>query len=340
MEDIKNIRERLENNKNSKKSLTPKIPNNMLIELSNICNYECIFCANSKMTREKGEIDKQFLFRILKEAYALGVTDVGFYATGEPFVCENLDSYIKKAKEIGYKYIYLTTNGALANPERLKQAFEAGLDSIKFSINAGTKETYKMIHGRDEFENVINNLRFVSEYRKKYKTGIKLYVSYVITRQNENEKEILKQLIGDIVDDIIFVEARNQGGVMYEINEHLVLEDKKYDIKKPPCSLPFNSLHITYEGYLTACCIDFQNYLVVADLNKSSLKDSWVNEEFIELREKHLNNRLEGSLCYNCIYNKNVKIEPLISKYATFFYYDDYTKEEEIIKSISNIHKN
>lgn len=70
------------------------------IELSNICNHKCLFCANRKMTRKKGYMNETFLRRILKEAYNEGFTDVGFYANGEPFVSRNLSEYIKWAKDI------------------------------------------------------------------------------------------------------------------------------------------------------------------------------------------------------------------------------------------------
>ena len=48
----------------------------------------------------------------------------------------DLPDYIAEAKRIGYSYVYLTSNGSLATPEKAKAALDAGLDSIKFSINA------------------------------------------------------------------------------------------------------------------------------------------------------------------------------------------------------------
>jgi hypothetical protein len=41
---------------------------------------------------------------------------------------------------------------------------------------------------------------------------------------------------------------------------------------KYPCPYPFNSVVVTAEGLLTACCMDFENMLAYADLNKISLK--------------------------------------------------------------------
>lgn len=329
-----NIKTRLKNYNNFDSDIKPTVPKNALIELSNLCNHECIFCANSKMTRKRGEINQKFLYDILKKMFDLGVREVGFYATGEPFMNKHIFEYIKKAKEIGFEYIYITTNGALLNNEMIIRAIDAGLDSIKFSINAGTEKTYKIIHGKDDFNKVIENVKFISNYRTTMNYNFKIYVSYVIVPQNESEKKLIEYLLGNLVDDIVFMNARNQGGLMYEINENLVLEGEKYKRKMAPCSLPFNSMHITYEGYLTACCIDFQNYLVVADLNKQELKEAWLNEEFINLRMRHLEDNLEGTLCYNCLYNVKEEVKPLISEFATNFNYENYTKKADILKKL------
>lgn len=330
------LKDRLTQNTIVDKKLSPRFPKNMLIELTNMCNHSCIFCANSKMSRKKGSINEKFLFNILKEAFDEGTTEIGFYATGEPFISKELGKYIAKAKEIGYSYVYITTNGALATPERAREVIDAGVDSIKFSINAGSRETYKMIHGKDDFNIVIENLKYIADYRKKNNKNFKIFVSYIATKYSESEKNLLEDDLKDIIDDIVFLNVRNQGGMMYEVNEYLSLEGEKNEINKLPCPLIFKSLHITYEGYLTACCIDFQNYLTVADLNNVSLKEAWNCENFTELRRKHLENRIEGTLCYNCIYNKNESIKPLIPEHATYYDIDSFNKEEDIKNRLRN----
>ncbi|AFA49238.1 radical SAM/SPASM domain-containing protein [Acetobacterium woodii] len=325
------LKKRINEKLNPNFDIEPEFPKkNMLIEVTNRCNHQCAFCANSKMTREKGSIDESFLRRILEEAHHEGVEEVGYYTTGEPFMAKNLDQYVRWAKEIGYKYVYVTTNGALANPERVKPVLDAGLDSIKFSINAGSRETYKMIHGRDDFEQVINNLRYISEYRVKNDLNFKIFASFIVTRFTEKEKRRLKLLISNLVDEIIYLNVTNQGGMMYEINETLSLGDGSSSIKNLPCSLLFNSINITYEGYLTACCVDFQNYLVVADLNKVSLKKAWYCDLFKQLRVMHLTSSVEKTLCYNCIYNKNESVEALNKNYSKKLSSDKFNKNDEI----------
>ena len=53
------------------KELTPFFPKTMLLEVSNICNHACAFCANSKSDRKKGFIEKKFAMQILSEAIRL-----------------------------------------------------------------------------------------------------------------------------------------------------------------------------------------------------------------------------------------------------------------------------
>lgn len=333
---MKDIRERCEERFLSiKKENIPQFPVNMLLEVTNICNHSCIFCANSKMTRGGGYIKPDLAERILEEAHIAGTREVGFYATGEPLVNPDLERYIQKAKSLGYTYIYITTNGALLSEQRMRTIVSAGVDSIKFSINAGTENSYEMVHGKRDFNKVLNNLRNLNNFRKGTKGQFKIYVSTILTRYTMGEDKILYDKIKDYVDDHIVLNCRNQGGGMFEINKLLSIKAKnEFCTSKINCTLPFNKLHITYEGYLNVCCVDFQNYLAVEDLNTCSLKEAWESKRFQELREKHRDQKLEGTLCYNCLYNKCEHILPLNDKYAREIALNKYDKSQEIIERL------
>ena len=287
------------------------LPINMLVEVTNACNHKCLFCAHSKMERKVGMMDMDLYKRIVKQAYEGGTREIGFYMTGEPLMNNRLREYVFYAKALGFEYIYMTTNGAHANLEIMKELIEAGLNSIKFSINAGTAETYKKIHGRDDFERVLFNLIGLSEYIKSENPDVGLFVTCIVCRQNKDEVEILRNRIKNYVNDFTTPAAYNQGGNMYEIRDNIML-DRDYKLMKAPCSMIFNRLHITWEGYLNACCVDFNNYLAVADLNKMPLLEAWNCERMVALRRMHLNNRISGDvMCYNCVNNENSVIKPI-----------------------------
>ncbi len=322
----------------SNKDIKPSFPKTMLLEVSNICNHACAFCANSKSDRKKGFIEKKFAMRILLEAYAAGTREVGFYATGEPLTDKNLETYISYAKEIGFEYVYITTNGALFDLQRIYSIIDSGIDSIKFSINGANKEDYLLIHGKDDFDKVIENLKLLSVLRQSHK--FKLYISFILTKQTLVTKEAFKQEYGKYVDDIIFFNCINQSGYMYELNDLLAIDKDVggYNVNGI-CPMIFNKLYVTYEGYLTMCCADFQNYLAIADLRKESLQDAWNNQYAQDLRKRHLNHELHGTLCANCIYNHNESCKPLVEEYASIFDIKKYNKYLEIEGRICNWRK-
>jgi cytidyltransferase-like protein len=282
--------------------LEPPFPRtNFLIETSNACNHECIFCAHQKMQRKVGKIKPELVYDILAQAYELGTREVGFYATGEPFLVPELTDYIRKAKEIGYEYTYLTSNGVLATPERIRDVIDAGLDSIKFSINAPERETYEFIHGKDDFDTVMINLKYLNQYRNESGKKFKIFVTAILTRFTEYMKDDFYSYFGKLSDEIVYKNVYNQGGYMHEIENQLkcYTDDETYR----RCNLPFDAICITYEGYLSIENADYDNMLIVADLNKVSLKDGWYGEKMKQVRQAFIDDKLDGLVCDGCIHH-------------------------------------
>lgn len=282
--------------KNSSFDLHPAFPTKMKIEVSNYCNHNCVFCGRNQLGRIGGYIDESFYSRIMLEAYEAGVREVGLFINGEPFTSPKLPEFIKIAKDIGYTYVYLTTNGALATPELQMKIFDAGLDSIKFSINAAKRDTYIKIHGHDDFEKVLENLRFCSDLKKNDGRKFNLFGSFVVTNINSDEVELFKTQYMSLFDDFAFYKARANG---------LLQENAKLTIggftKQRSCVLPFNTLNIDYDGSLLACCEDINHKIQVADLNDVALIDAWYGENMTNLRRAHLEGKLDGYICEECL---------------------------------------
>lgn len=259
--------------------------------------------------------------RVLREAYDCGVRDLGLYATGESFLVKNLPQYIALAKRIGYEYLFITSNGALATPDRAKAALDAGLDSIKFSISAGTRETYKKIQGKDDFDKVLANLRWISEYRKTSGLKYRIYVTMVYTDTTKDEVNVLKEQVISYIDEWDPHPLNNQCGNMYENNKLA-----KIDANNPRgrgtrkvCFQPFKSFTITPEGLVSACVLDYSKDLIVADLSKTTLKEAWENDIYRNFRKRHLAQDLKGMICHNCMNNANEPVTPLMPEHASHF---------------------
>ena len=121
---------------------------------------------------------------------------------------------------------------------------------------------------------------------------------------------------------------------MPEVNTLLKGEGNNDYANVCPCPMVFGGIYITYEGYLAACCTNFDNHVVVADLNKMSLKEAWYGEKMTELRKRHLEKDLKGLVCYNCIYHQKKAFSALCPEYAEDVnmsnYYDNQIVEKRI----------
>lgn len=302
----------------------PPPPREVFFDLNNTCNSRCFFCSNHKIS-ERALLDRALGLRLLKEFYDFGTREIAFHATGEPFLRQDLADFVREAKQIGYEYIFLNTNGILATPERAKPVLDAGLDSIKFSVNAGSRSSYRQVHGIDCFDAVIENIKWCRSYREKNRLNYGIYLSMVVTDKTKTERDDLFRLISPYVDELDYRGCSNQGGNIIENNMTEKIDSKNLlgSLKKGQytgrCPDIFFRCTVTPQGYLSACVVDYQNYLIVADLNTSLIKDAWHCDEYVNLRKRHINGDLKGIICNNCFNNCVEESFPLNAEYAVPF---------------------
>jgi len=317
----------LDTSNNDLFNINAKFPKCINIDICDICNYDCVFCPSSKFIEKGGFMDGKLVVRLIGEAFDLGAREICFHLSGEPLINEKLEDYIKYAKEVGYTYIFMTTNGFLANIERMKKIIDAGMNSIRFSLNSLEKK-YKTIHGAGDFNKVIENINDLINYKKESNKEFIMGVSIVKTKYTNDDCEILKEQFKEQVDDITIFEVKDEAG-QCELNRELYLdsEDGIGVVNKIPCPIPFNSAYVTREGFLTICCADKKNYLAVANLNECTLEEAWNCDEMMSFREKMLNGKIKGTLCYNCIYGKEEEVFPIVDKYSSNYISCDYNKD-------------
>lgn len=286
-------------------------PKSVKIELTGKCNFACAFCARSMMLRDQHHIDRTFFERVVKEMREAGVEELGLFYLGESFMVPWLPEAIRYAKDIGFPYVFLTTNGSLATPERVEACMKAGLDSLKFSYNYADGEQLRNIARVKSgyFALIQKNMKAAYEVREKggYKCG--LYASYIAYdgEQGERMKEAVEE-IRPYVDEVYALPLYNQATLV-------VNEEKKrgWDISAGnmgrleamvhpiPCWAVFTEGHITSDGLLSACCFDHNDYLSMANLNEVSFMEGWNSVKFQSLREAHLRKDLKGTACEKCV---------------------------------------
>lgn len=290
----------------------PPFPKNMMMELTNCCNHHCVFCHYRIMKRKKRECKKEFTFDIIQQAFDNGCREIGLYMIGEPLLKRDLAEYVAYAKKVGFEYIYLTSNGALATIERMKELIDAGLDSIKFSVNAATPEHYKKVHGVDDYLVVKENIKRLHDYVRENSINLATFISFVKTEITKNDVEKMQTEFSPFVDKIYVFDVGTQGPPMPELVAQGIVNPNIYLQEGAElCEMVFNRIHVTCEGLLNACCSDCEGVLNAVDLHTTSLAEAWHSDIMRNLRRRFLQKNLAPLACYNCVHKTNLPIEPL-----------------------------
>lgn len=290
----------------------PDLPKSLNIELNSNCNQKCIFCPfhgkYAQSNPKLGMIKYEMVTKILDEAYRLGIgeKEVGFYLAGEAFLYERLADVIGYAKRLGYKYTFITTNGALATPDKMKKVLDAGLDSIRFSINAADKNTYQDIHGKDDFDSVVGNLKYMHEYIKKNNLKVATSLSCVITKKTMGIQKKMKQIFSEYVDEILFIPvilSRLKCDSKF-IQEYQMVDDTHIEINKDYiCPMLFDTMYINANLEIVPCCDAYDENCVFYDLNKDfNLEKAWRSEKYRRYRDIFLKDASDkGTICEKCV---------------------------------------
>lgn len=261
--------------------LYAKYPKNLMVEVTNACNLRCVMCYNRRMKRKKGFMDMDTYTLVLKNAKEIGIEMVGLYTIGESFLHPKIFDFIKLAKEMGFKYVYITTNGIPLNEESIKKIIESGLDSIKFSIDAASKETYEKLRPGGNFDVLYRNIKMLRELRDRKKSKLRIYASFILTNKNYHELKKFKEFWKELIDEVVITVVSNQSNLQTKEFDELVPEKFKNMMvrKKGCCNLPWNRIIVTYDGKFTICSEDFEAELVYGEIHKESMKEAWNNEK-------------------------------------------------------------
>lgn len=112
-------------------------PQHLNFRVSYKCNIFCKHCYNSSSNKEQGFIDKKVALKVITQAYKYGIKTLGLTG-GEPMLFPDIiNAMIKKATDLGYTKINITTNGYWG--KTLKGATDTlnELNSIGFKPGVG-----------------------------------------------------------------------------------------------------------------------------------------------------------------------------------------------------------
>jgi wyosine [tRNA(Phe)-imidazoG37] synthetase (radical SAM superfamily) len=232
---------------NQKFGLHNEIIDNVLISQgynNDFCNFKCSYCS---FHQEKPYKNDNELIKTIESISKNLPFAVIHLANLEFLANKNCGDILKFMTEHNI-YSALTTNGSLF-PEELNNYIKKGLlTTVNCSLDAGTRETYKIIKGVDCFEKTCKNLEIYRDL------GVPLLLKYIILDGvNDNKKDI---------DGFIDLAVRLNSKIVY----------LSADIHGTSKNLSENAINMT-EYFVRLCdekSLKFE--IVTGNFNKSDLK--------------------------------------------------------------------
>jgi pyrroloquinoline quinone biosynthesis protein E len=176
--------------------MTAPRPYALLAEITYRCPLHCPYCSNpvtveaavpsgervgatalsTAHTTANGELTTEEWKRVIREAAALGVLQIGF-SGGEPLARRDLEELIHTAHEANL-YTNLITSGIGLDDDRVRPLRDAGLDSIQLSFQSDESILADEIAGARAHE------RKLDVAAKIHAAEIPLSLNFVIHRRN------------------------------------------------------------------------------------------------------------------------------------------------------------
>src|SRR6266496_3247302 len=154
---------------------TPR-PYAFLAEVTYRCPLRCPYCSNPTRVRNDRELTTDEWCRVIREAAALGVLQIGF-SGGEPLVRHDLAELVRGAREANL-YTNLITSGVGLDENCAHELRDAGLDSVQLSFQSDAPDLADEIAGARAHQ---RKLDAAAEIRA---AGISLSLNFVIHRRN------------------------------------------------------------------------------------------------------------------------------------------------------------
>ncbi len=310
------------------------------LELTNICNLECDFCASRLMSREKGMMDVEVAKRLIKE-----VRDTKFCneivtnVMGDPLLYKDLSVLLKYASMLKQK-ICVLTNGEGLDEDITVKLFEYPPSTIGISYHSHNDKSYSYKHSNLTYKQYKERIfKFIeSKFNSNVKTFIGINVISTINSPHDkfkildNKEDInlfgrewitfakfikrKHRIIWDVPDSIYTGGNWLLPDLCVSINpsyhtwsgDILPSKTKVIPSQKCSCLCPFIQFNVLWNGDLTLCCIDYNGDLVYDNIKNKSIIEAFNSDKIIKIRQSFIEGENIPKKCAYC-YEKILNLD-------------------------------
>ncbi|GBF33443.1 hypothetical protein DCCM_2544 [Desulfocucumis palustris] len=279
-------------------------PFTLFVFPTTFCNFRCKYCGHSlgpegmekKYNFKPQNMPMETYHRVIEqsEEFPARFKVLSLTGHGEPLINKNLPRMIELAKKAGIAdRVEIITNASLLTPEMSKALIQAGLDTIRISLQGLSAVKYGEVCGHSlDFEELVDNIRYFYQNKK----GCKLFVKVMDIALEPGEDEKFYSLFSDISDRMYIEQCRPvYDGVHYAAGAAVTADRYgRVHRKRRVCPLPFFMLGIFPDGDVEPCDTIYKP-VVLGNVNEDTLLNIWKGRKLREFQIMQLKKQRGGN---------------------------------------------
>lgn len=290
------------------------------LDITNACNHRCPKCSTTMLyTRANADanidsLSEKQVSKLLSDLTRLGIKSIVFTGGGEPTIMPWFPRIVKAASN--FMDVGIKTNGTLIKDEDIPNLLSARW--IRISLDAATKETYKKIHGVDEFDKAIEIIEKLSTAKRDTILGVGFLVGKDTAGEIETAVKLVRSLNADYIQLRPFSDWKSDAETEATIDSiKSYYSEPGFQVKVPNTAryktgIDYNKCHMVHmcpkigaDGTVYACCARRDQEAILGNINNDSFRHIW--------KQKNVNN-LDLSYCLDICRHHDTNREINIAK--------------------------
>lgn len=284
-------------NYHHQKTVLSNYPMITLIEITNLCNLNCHFCAREAVEKHRGFGTMTLTqYKYILRKYSKCIRHPRIFLHGEPTLHPDITEMIRLARQVGASSVGFTTNGILVTKESFLEMAEAGLTVIEFSFEGVTPEIYETLRPGARYETVKRNILDACAVKTERGLAVNMSINII-------DNALTRNHIPDFLREWSSIDGLDRVDVSHLHDWVGNTDVSSLEPVHPPwlpevCPAPWFGVVIQYNGWIVPCCAWI--YKPLGNIFEENLYDVWNNKEFVSLRKSLLAGRETHPYCKNC----------------------------------------
>jgi len=306
------------------------------MEITNRCNFDCVFCPSGISKRAKHDMDRHLAFSLIDQLQELGFSKtIYFHVLGEPLLHPSVFDIVNHAAEAGMRPVIFTNGGALAD-EVVQDILASKASGLVISMQTINRQSYEKLRKTPfDWDTYLTKIQTALADASGPKNNCTFCVSMGVKKlDTEHPEELyfleyespeqIKDSIASIFSQVegidltcVFSEldARNSLDMPYiKVTDQLSLSVKPIGnwrrvwLDKPAtsghCRFLGKELAVLSNGDVTFCHIDYDGRTTIGNVNEEPLAGIISKPEVKLMTEDFIVGR---SVAKGCEYCRGVK---------------------------------